>query len=781
MAQHASGRKPNRAERRARRAEQGGIEPSDGLRADVLRFIGENPSRATKRDIARAFDLKGDDRIALKNLLRELQDDGALERTGKRLHEPGALPGVTVLDIVDRDRDGLLVGTPVEERLGERRVPVLPGRSQKGPPPGVGDRVLVRIQDEGDGPAARVMKVITKRPRAALGVFRALPEGGGRVEPTDRRGDVMAVRPEDANGAKDGDLVEVESRGSGRLSAPRARVVEVIGSVASERAVSMIAIHEHEIPQVFPEKALAEAEAAEPVTAKGMENREDWRDRPLVTIDPATAKDHDDAVMGEPDTDPDNEGGVIATVAIADVAAYVRPGSALDREARKRGNSVYFPDRVVPMLPERISNDLCSLREGEDRPAVAVRMVFDREGTKRSHSFHRVLIRVPLKLAYEEAQEAFEGRPSERAAEHREVLANLLATYRTMLVGRERREPLEINAPERRVILNEDGTVRGVEVPPRLEAHRLIEEFMVQANVCAAETLERKKTPLVFRVHEPPALAKMEALREFLASLELTIQKGRSVRPHHFNGVLRRVEDEGYRELVNQVVLRSQSQAEYDPVNAGHFGLNLARYAHFTSPIRRYADLVVHRGLIAAHKWGDEGLTETEAQQLGDTAEHISTTERRAAQAERDTLSRLIAAFLSDQIDAEFRGRIQGVSKAGLFVTLDETGADGFVPISKLGEEYYRYDEGIHALVGEDTGTGYQLGDPVEVRLVEAAPVAGALRFEMLTDGKPMPRQNRSAHKLRTGAKRSRGGRADNARAAERTRSFPRRSKRGRG
>ena len=538
MAQHASGRRPNRAERRAKRAREGGAAPSAALREDVLRFIAENPERATKRDIARAFDLKGDDRVALKQLLADLKDEGALEKSGKRLHEPGALPGVTVLDIVDRDADGLLVGTPVEAALGERRVTVLPGRGHKGPQPGVGDRVLVRIHTDEEGPIARVMKVVTKRPRAALGVFTALEEGGGRVAPTDRRGDVMTVRPGDEGGAKDGDLVEVEPRDGGRHGPPRARVLEVIGSVASERAVSMIAIHEQGIPHVFPPEVIEAADAVKPVTPRDMgareAKREDWRHLPLLTIDPATAKDHDDAVMGEPDTDPANEGGTIATVAIADVAAYVRPGSALDREARKRGNSVYFPDRVVPMLPERISNDLCSLREGEDRPAVAVRMVFGADGTKRRHTFHRVMMRSPAKLAYEEAQAAFDGAPGEKAAEHAETLAKLLATYRTMLRGRERREALEIDAPERRILLNNDGTVRGVEVPPRLEAHRLIEEFMVQANVCAAETLERKKMPLIFRVHEPPSMAKMEALREFLASLELTIVKGGSVRPHHF-------------------------------------------------------------------------------------------------------------------------------------------------------------------------------------------------------------------------------------------------------
>ena len=761
MAQHASSRRPNRAERRAKRAREaevaGAADPA--LRENVLRFIGENPERATKRDIARAFDLKGEDRIALKYLLRELQDEGALEKTGKRLHEPGALPSVTVLDVIERDRDGDLVGVPAERKLGEQPVRILPDRGRKALVPGIGDRVLVRTSRDETGPTARVMKIVSNRKRATLGVFRLGPDGFARVEPTDRRGDVLRVIDGEANGAKDGDLVEVEPIDGGRSGASRARVREVLGSVASEKAISTIAIHAEEIPHVFPPEVIEAAERVKPITPQAMGEREDWRHLLLITIDPATAKDHDDAVMGEPDPDQDgNPGGVIATVAIADVAAYVRSGSPLDREARKRGNSVYFPDRVVPMLPERISNDLCSLRPDEDRPALAVRMVFGADGTKRRHSFHRVLMRSPAKLAYEEAQAAIDGQRSAKTDDLLEpVLKPLWATYETMLVGRERRAPLEIDVPERRILLDDEGKVRDVIVPERLAAHRLIEEFMVQANVCAAETLEAKRTPLIFRVHEPPSLAKMEGLHEFLASLELSLVKGGSVRPHHFNAILQRVADGENAELVNQVVLRSQSQAEYNPENLGHFGLNLARYAHFTSPIRRYADLIVHRAMIAALGLGEGGLTNEEANDLGRIAEHISTTERRAMQAERDTVARLIALYLADKIGATFRARISGVTKAGLFVTLEETGADGFVPISMLGDEYFLYDEAGRALVGQDSGLGYRLGDVTDVRLVEAAPVAGALRFEMLTEPRKMPMQTRSAHKSKRGTRTKSG------------------------
>ena len=755
MAQHASGRRPNRAERRAKRADEaalaGAADPA--LRERVLEFIAEHPERATKRDIARAFDLKGDDRIALKHMLKELQGEGALEKSGKRLHEPGSLPSVTILNVTGRDRDGGLVGEPAEERLGEVRVRILPGRGSKAAVPGVGDRVLVRTSRDGDEWTARVMKVVSKRPRTSLGVYRERGDGGV-VEPVDRRGDLLTVAAGDEGGARDGDLVEVDGIGGTRHGPGRGRVREVLGSVASERAVSMIAIHALGIPHVFPNEVVEAAEAVRAITPDRMGEREDWRHLPLVTIDPATAKDHDDAVMGEADPDDAaNPGGVIATVAIADVAAYVAPGGALDVEARKRGNSVYFPDRVVPMLPERISNDLCSLRPNEDRPALAVRMVFAADGTKRRHSFHRVLMRSPAKLAYEEAQAAFDGGKPDAARDHADTLDRLLATYRVMLKGRERREPLEIDVPERRLRLHEDGTVAGVEVPPRLLAHKLIEEFMVQANVCAAETLESKRTALIYRTHEPPALAKVESLREFLRSLEIGLSKG-VVRTADLNAILRRVADGDHAELVNQVVLRSQSQAEYNPDNLGHFGLNLARYAHFTSPIRRYADLVVHRALIAALGLGEGGMMVAEIATLPDTAEHISMTERRAMQAERDTTARLIAAFLSEKVGASFTGRVSGVTRAGLFVTLDDTGADGFVPAATLGDEFFAHDESQHALVGADTGLGFQLGDTIEVRLVEAAPVAGALRFEALSDPKAMPAGTRSAHKARAARKR---------------------------
>jgi ribonuclease R len=484
---------------------------------------------------------------------------------------------------------------------------------------------------------------------------------------------------------------------------------------------------------------MRDAEEAEPATLKG---REDWRDVPLVTIDPPDAKDHDDAVHAAPDDDPNNKGGFIVHVAIADVAFYVRPNSALDRDALIRGNSVYFPDRVVPMLPERISNNLCSLVPGEARGALAVRMVIGPDGRKRSHTFHRVLMRSAAKLAYAQAQAAIDGKTDDVTGPLLDpILKPLYTAYALVKRARDERDPLELDLPERKILLKADGTVDRVIVPQRLDAHRLIEEFMILANVAAAETLEKKALPLIYRVHDEPSLEKVHNLQEFLKTLDIPFAKAGALRPALFNRVLAQVSGRDYEPLVNEVVLRSQAQAEYSAENYGHFGLNLRRYAHFTSPIRRYADLVVHRALIRALGLGEGALPDSEtSEHLSEVAAQISLTERRAMKAERETVDRLIAHHLVDRIGASFQGRISGVTRAGLFVKLDDTGADGLVPIRSLGTEYFNYDETRHALVGTRSGAMHRLGDVVDVRLVEALPIAGALRFELLSEGQSIPR-----------------------------------------
>jgi ribonuclease R len=716
----------------------------------ILDFIKTAQDKTPgKREIARAFSVKAGDRIALKQLLAEMADEGLLSGSRKGFRRPGALPPVAVLEIVARDTEGELIAEPAGGEVGahgrRERVLVLPwrGAARAGEAAlGQGDRILARLTrlEEADAAGYRYeaepIKRLPKEKRRQLGIFRTRAKGGGVIDPVDRRElKEWPIAPGDEGEARDGDLVRFDlARSGGRYGVPQARVVETLGNPQDQRRISLIAVHAHGLPDEFPPPVLREVENLRAAMPDG---RTDLRALPLVTIDPADARDHDDAVHAAPDADPRNKGGWVVHVAIADVAHYVHPGTRLDREARLRGNSVYFPDRVVPMLPERISNDLCSLREGEERPCLAVRLVIDRRGNKKAQAVLRGLMRSAAKLAYEEAQAAIDGRPSAKCKPLLDsALKPLWGAYAALSAARDRREQLDLDLPERKILLDRMGRVERVVLPQRLAAHRLIEEFMIQANVAVAEILEARRAPVVYRVHDAPSKEKIVSLREFLDSLDLKLPSAGSLRAGDFNKLLQRAKSLPVADLVNEVVLRSQSQAVYAADNIGHFGLHLARYAHFTSPIRRYADLVVHRSLVRALGLGAGGLTDAEAAQLKDIAQEISDAERRAMSAERETTDRLVAGYLAERVGAEFGARISGATRAGLFVRLDDTGADGFVPAATLND-YYRHDEGLHALVGDRTGDVYRLGDTVRVRLVEAVPSAGALRFEMLSPGTP--------------------------------------------
>jgi len=712
--------------------------PPQGLpdRETLLRFIRES-GETNKAAIALAFGLKGGDRRALREMLNTLQEEGALGRRGRRgFAETGALPEVGVADVVERDPDGDLL---VRLTKGEDAplTPLAPSRGEAGSAPGLGDRVLVRfVRLENGEFEARLIKRLGQSAHRVLGVVRKARREI-RVEPVDRRSKQSLVLSEhEAGELRDGDLVVAQVGPAERRYGPhRGKVLEVVGREDEPRAASLIAIHAHGIPTGFSEAAEAEAEAAQAPTLKG---REDLRDIPLITIDPADARDHDDAVYAEADTDEANPGGWIVWVAIADVAAYATSSSALDREAREKGNSVYFPDRVEPMLPERLSNGLCSLREGENRACLAVRMVFGADGRKRSHRFVRGLMRSAAKLSYEQAQAAIDGEPDPKAGALLEpILKPLWGAYRTMLKGRLARSPVEIASMERKVAIDEMGRIASITPRSSLEAHRLIEEMMIQANVSAAEQLEAKRSPLIYRVHDAPSPEKLQALADFLATLGINWTRGETVRTERFNRLLEQTRETPHADIVNEVVLRTQMQAIYSDENIGHFGLNLQRYAHFTSPIRRYADLIVHRALIRALGLGDDGLTDHDLAQIKSTAEMITFAERRAMAAERDAMDRYIAAFLADHVGAEFDGKITGVTRFGLFVRLAETGADGLVPVSTLGGEYFVHDDRAHALVGERSGQRWVLGMSVRVRLTEATPVTGGLVFEMLSDPAP--------------------------------------------
>lgn len=712
--------------------------PAAGLpdKETLIAFLRE-AGEAEKADIARAFGLKGVERRQLREMLKALEAEGKLGKRGRRgFSEAGALPPVGVADVVDRDADGELYVELVKGGEDAPRALLLPDRGAKGPAPGMGDRLLVKFARGAEGWEARLVKRLDAGTNRVLGVIRKSARET-RVEPVDKRSkDVLLIPSAAAGDLRDGDLVLASiEKGEHRYGPKRGKILETIGREDDPRAASLIAIHAHGVPTGFSDQVELEAQDQALPTLKG---REDLREVPFITIDPADARDHDDAVYAERDTDPKNEGGWIVWVAIADVAAYVRPGTALDREARAKGNSTYFPDRVEPMLPEVLSNGLCSLKQGENRACMAVRMVFDKSGQKTGHKFVRGLMRSHAKLSYEQAQAAIDGQPDDVTGPIMDaILYPLWNAYSTMLKGRERRSPLAIESPERRILMAPDGGIASIEPRKSLEAHRLIEEMMIQANVCAAETLEKARTPLVYRVHETPSQEKIFNLADFLHTIGKPWNKGEAPNTRRFNKLLDETRDTPHAEVINEVVLRTQMQAIYSPENVGHFGLHLDRYAHFTSPIRRYSDLIVHRGLIRALKLGSDGLTDREVAELGAIAEHVTETERRSMAAERDAMDRYIAAFLEEHVGATFAGRITGVTRFGLFVRLDETGADGLVPVSTLGSEYFTHDDRAHALIGERTGKRFTLGRRVEVKLMEATPVTGGLVLEMISEPEP--------------------------------------------
>ncbi|MDB4030164.1 ribonuclease R [Planktomarina temperata] len=703
--------------------------------ADILEWIRAHPEKSSKRDIAKAFGIKGAARIDLKQMLKELEAEGHLMQRRRRFNDPNSLPPVSVLQMLGPDSQGDMFAVPLEWE-GTGHLPKILMRSRQGDPAlGQGDRLLARLTPVPDEDShqytGQLIRAIGTNPKRLLGIFRLTAEGGRIVAIDKGEGKEWLVAADAAGEAKDGELVEAERSGpKGRLGLPRARVVERLGDPSAPKAVSLIAIHQHGIPDAFPDAVMAQADAAKPATSKG---RVDLTDLPLITIDPADARDHDDACCALLDEDPKNPGGFLLWVAIADVAHYVTAGSALDAEARKRGNSNYFPDRVVPMLPDRLSGDLCSLHEGVTRPCIAVEMKLSSTGEKLSHRFVRGLMRSLASLSYEEAQAAVDGDPSERAAPLVDtVLSPLFGAYAALKQAREARQPLELDLPERKIILSDSGKVASVNFSERLDAHRLIEECMVLANVAAAETLIAKQQPLLFRVHEEPSPEKLDSLRETAKSVGLVLAKGQVLQTRHLNQLLKAAAGKDEAELINLSTLRSMTQAYYSSQNMSHFGLALQNYAHFTSPIRRYADLLLHRALVSAHGWATDGLSPQDIEMLDETAKHISETERRSMLAERDTTDRYLASFMSERVGNEFSGRISGVARFGIFVKLDETAADGLVPIRSLGREYFEHDADSQTLRGTDSGTVISLGQRVVVRLAETTPTTGGILLDLL-------------------------------------------------
>ncbi len=714
----------------------------------VLEFIQTAHGPTGKREIAKAFGLKGQEKIALKRLLKDMAEEGLIDGKKTAYHRMGGVPKVTVLKVVDIE-EGEAIAIPenwaadapdkpprltVKEMKGGRGAKGMPALKR-------GDRVLSRTEETDAGWIAHPMKKLPARSEGLLGVVELDGRGKAWLAPVDKR--IRNSSPiADVGEAEEGQLVLCER--VGRSERAGVKVVEVIGDPLAPKSFSLIAIAKHGIPQTFPEETLAEAQTATELNLSE-EKREDLRDLPIVAIDPADARDHDDAIWAEPD----GEGGFKALVAIADVSYYVRPGSTLDKEARKRGNSVYFPDRVVPMLPEILSADVCSLREGEDRAAMACHLRINSKGKITSHRFTRAIVRIHHNIAYEDAQAAVDGDSTPG------FLVNLWAAWKALAAARAARDPLDLDLPERRVVLNEQGQIEEIAVRERLDAHRVVEDFMIAANVAAAQALEAKTSPVVYRVHETPSREKLIALRDYLETFGQKLALGQVITPSLFNRMLKDVSDEDEKAQVMEAVLRTQMQAYYGPANSGHFGLALGSYAHFTSPIRRYADLLVHRALVDAYKLEQpkpkvslpekSGLSERDRDNLQQITDAISQTERRAMEAERDTIDRYVAAWLSGRVGENFETRITGVQGFGFFATIVGLGGDGLVPVSTLGAEHFRYEEAAQSLVGEDSGTSYSPGDKLTLQLAEANALTGALKFVPVdADGQAIePRGNR--------------------------------------
>lgn len=696
----------------------------------ILRFLADSPTPLTKRQIVQAFDIKGDDRRDIKDALRALVEEGSIVKlAGQEYAVPRGLPSVAVVEVYEIDIDGDVFAKPTEwneEIQGPApKIEIVPDSKKGHVALKERDRVLAALRRFSDKLyEGKVIKRLDDPRGQVLGQL-VRHKAGYVLEPTDKRAKHSFDVPQaELNGASEGDLVVGEIQSARGLERKKVRITRIIGRRDDPKAISLIALYEAGLSEKFPQAVLDECEG---MTVPDLKGREDLRQYPLVTIDGADARDFDDAVFAEKTDD-----GYHLIVAIADVAHYVRPGSALDREAYRRGNSTYFPDRVVPMLPEALSNDLCSLRPKENRACMAFHMYVDTSGGLTGYKIVRGLMRSEARLTYDQVQAAKDGEPSDLTGPLMDKVINpLYEVYEVLDKARQQRGALDLDLPERKIIIDENGNMTGVRNRERYDSHKLIEEFMILANVAAAQALESRKAPCVYRVHDRPTAEKLNAASEFLDAFGLSLPKGGNIKPVQLNMLLHKAKESPYSHLISSVILRSQSQAVYDPENIGHFGLALQRYAHFTSPIRRYADLLVHRSLIRAFDLGAGGLSEEEAVTLEERAEHISQTERTSAEAERNSVDRFTAKWMSQRIGDAFTGRINGVTRFGLFVTLDENGADGLIPIRTLPSDYYIHDEQQHALIGQRSKRIYRLGAKVTIRIVEADGLTGSSVFEL--------------------------------------------------
>ncbi len=690
---------------------------------ELLDYIQQHKGEVNRRDIAKAFGIKGQDRVALKTALRELAQNPAIQKRGKRYTSLESTSSLITARIVKITEDDELIGVPEE---GEVRQEIIirsrhPGTSLS--LINLGDDVLIKIDEQG----AYLVRKLKQKEEHILGIFHTTPEGNLVIPASRKIRDQYMISEPHRLGAQEGDLVEVKPLSSSARGKIPGKITRILGSILEPKSMSLIAIHTYELPLEFSKFAIDLANRA---TVPSLEEREDLRDIPLVTIDDEDARDFDDAVWATPDTDPDNSGGWHLVVAIADVSYYVHPGDTLDQEAFIRGNSIYFPDRVIPMLPESLSNGLCSLKPHEDRACLAVHLWINKTGKLLKHRFVRGLMRSAQRLTYRETQDAVDGKETRLSQTFvKDIIQPLYSAYDALNKGRIKRDPLNLDLPEERIYLNEQGKIEKISPRPRFDSHRLIEEFMITANVAAAISLDENRTFCMYRIHDKPSPEKLEALRDFLQGVHLGFPKGQAPKPTLFNQILVQAAGTPYEHAVNELILRTQSQAIYSPDNIGHFGLYLPRYAHFTSPIRRYADLLVHRGLVSALKLPGIPEFPYSHEQFKDMGAHISMTERRASTAERETTDRYVSAYLAQNKGQTFEGRISGVTDFALFLHLDENGADGMIPFRLLGSDYFIHDPVHHRLIGRRTKKVYGLGDKIKAVLMDADPVKGSIIF----------------------------------------------------
>lgn len=675
---------------------------------EILDFIKASPTKVGKRELVRAFNLKGLDRIKLKDLLRKMAEQGLIDR-GRKKKSPlgGKLPPVLTVEVsTELTADGEVLLTSLTHTDVNIPILLVEKEASRVKP---GDQLLVRLRYDSEG--YYTAHILKKTPVKSPNLVGAIIKSRGQfyLQPCDRKRQDDFCLLEDQTKVTEGNLVLAELTAQRGLK--KAKILKTLGSFDDPRVISLISIFQEGIPHEFLEETLQEAEN---VRSLSLEGRQDLRSIPFITIDGEDARDFDDAVWAYEDP----QEGWHLMVAIADVAYYVKPGSELDKEAYLRGNSVYFPDRVVPMLPETLSNELCSLRPKEDKACFAVHIWLDKKGRLKKYEFVRGIMQSIERLTYSQVQKAMDGTPDEQTAPLLDtIIKPLYGAYELLQKAREFRGTLDLEIPEKQVIWDEAGHINDIHPRPRLDSHRLIEEFMILANVAAAQQLEALRAPCIYRVHDEPNPEKIFIFRELIEGLGFSFPKSQALTPRAFLHLLKAAHGTPHQSLISQLVLRTQAQAQYHPENIGHFGLSLKKYSHFTSPIRRYADIIVHRSLIAALKLGDDGLPEDA--DVGTIGEQVSFTERRASAAERAALERYVTIYMKDKIGQMFKGRINGVASFGLFVTLDDSGADGLIPMNNLTDDYYYYEERKHRLIGRRKRRVYTLGDPITVILQE--------------------------------------------------------------